>query len=226
MTFHPSASGLDGARAVLFAEALERATRVWSHPRIACTSVQLSVGSEVSTGVVAEDGANTVVFRFERWCQDGRCGRTSTYPPSAAAMTTTYPPRAEPTQVREADIELNAVHFAWFGSTSGQPEAPLDAVLVHEIGHALGFPDRCGAHVWTRDAACDPSDEESVMNAASRRTELSELDIARLCAAYPLSGAAPPDARDGGRSWVPSVMLIAALAALATTHYTRRRPLR
>lgn len=161
-----------------FNDALIKAASRWSYPAISCTSLQVVLSSPSGKHVVSEDGVNDIVFRTQTWCHNDRCGNTSTFPLRAAAMTTTYPAWSQPGRVREADVELNAVHFDWVAGSS-RPTAPLDAVLTHEIGHVLGFSDVCV------DEACPGAEAISVMRSGRTDAALSPWDIERLCAAYP-----------------------------------------
>lgn len=165
------------AREVL-ARGFARATARWSYPAIACTSLRVDLSAPSAVRIVGEDGVNSVVFRTAVWCHNERCGNVSTFPLRAAAMTTTYPESSEPGRIREADVELNAVHFAW-GASSGRPQASIEVVLTHEIGHVLGFPDVC------RKAPCSESEATSVMRSGTTTMELSPWDIERLCKAFP-----------------------------------------
>ncbi len=191
---------------------------------MACTSVNLSVGAIVNARLAHQDGLNLVVFRPGPWCHNERCGHTTTFPLRAAAMTTTYPARATPTLVQEADIELNAANFAWTETDDQRrPRAPLDAVLVHELGHVLGFEDVCLGDDGRRTADCSDEERASVMNPGSRKTALTAFDVARLCKAYPPAAASEPAA---GTPWfliVTGVLVLAGVAAFARYLLAKRR---
>jgi hypothetical protein len=167
-----------GLAPTAFLEALGNAASRWSYPAVSCTSLRVDVSSASTRRVVAEDGINSIVFRTGTWCHNERCGSTSTFPIRAAAMTTTYPPRSKSREVREADVEINAVHFDW-GAGANRRTAPLEAVLTHEIGHALGFSDVCG------DGSCPDDEATSVMRSGRSDASLNGWDVERLCAAYP-----------------------------------------
>lgn len=161
-----------------FNDALRNAAANWSYPAIPCTSLRIAISSPSGRRIVSEDGVNDVVFRTRTWCHNERCGNASTFPLRAAAMTTTYPTRAEPGKVREADVEINAVHFDW-GLAPTRLSAPLEAVLTHEIGHVLGFQDVC------LDSPCPEVEWTSIMRSGRTEPTLSPRDVERLCAAYP-----------------------------------------
>jgi hypothetical protein len=119
-----------------------------------------------------------VIFRANRWCHNERCGKDSTFPIRVAAMTTVFPRGAGPGLVKEADIELNGVHFDWSTGAGTRPVAELATVLVHELGHALGLPDACSG------PSCHDHGEGTAM-AGIGRTGPGPEDVRRVCAAFP-----------------------------------------
>ena len=168
-----------------FESALESAAAKWSYPRVSCTSLRVGVGAAVRQRLAEQDGQNLVVFRASRWCHNERCGKDATFPIAAAAMTNVYPVGAGPGKVVEADTELNAAHFDWLlapdatrGHGSHSYKTVLEAVLLHELGHVLGFPDAC------KPEHCSESESRSVMN-PSETLELSPEDVAAVCRAFP-----------------------------------------
>jgi hypothetical protein len=166
-----------GVSAEDFQRVLADAGRKWSYPAVSCTMLRIDVTPPAYQRRAVQDGQNIVVFRRSSWCHNERCGSESTFPFAAGAMTSVYPETAVPGQVTEGDIELNAVHFSWRQagkspslSSGRQRQALLDAVLLHEIGHVLGFRDDAGSR--------------GIMH-ASARTELDQEDIAAVCRAFP-----------------------------------------
>ncbi len=160
-----------------FERVLRRAASKWSYPLITCSSLRIEVARPDRIRRTVEDGRSVVVFRAARWCHDERCGARDTFPVAAAAMTSAYPQAAGPGHTTEADIELNAVNYGWKSAgRSGVDrgthtyQAALEAVLLHEIGHAVGFHD---------EQATD-----GVMH-ASEALELSPSDVSAVCRAFP-----------------------------------------
>lgn len=160
----------------VFALAIDDAARAWSYPQLPCTSVEIVRGAPASRRLVGEDGINLVVFRSQSWCHNDRCGGPATFPLRAAAMTTVFPPGARGAEVREADVEINAVRAAWLeDQTPGRPT--LRSVLLHEMGHLLGFPD------LEPLPAGIPLD--TVMREESVAEGLTERDVQATCERFP-----------------------------------------
>lgn len=120
----------------------------------------------------------------------------------------------------EADVELNAVGFDWSleakpRRTEARPVAPLVPVLVHEIGHQLGFEDACGSrHDGSVHADCSADERQSVMVSGSGRATLSDFDVRRLCSKYPRKEVHSDKATQRATQAVPGGSLTALALAL------------
>jgi len=176
-----------GLNAEAWRGAVAEAAREWSAPRVTCTSVELVVAAPAPRRTVAQDGLSLLTFRGAPFCHNDDCGHGRTYPTTVMAMTTVFPDGARGGAVVEADVELNAgtFRFAPFGTEPKPVTVPLKAVLVHELGHVLGFEDACGGQWNDADRGCPDGPPESVMYAPALREELTPLDVAALCAAFP-----------------------------------------
>ncbi len=197
-----------------------------------CTSLRIEVTPLVGAEVAARDATNLIVFRNEHWCHNESCEAGSEFPSLAAAMTTTYPAAARGRDVLEADIEINAVGYSFALGTA--PHAtlqvgtesqvvPLQAILLHEIGHLIGLEDSCAQHSVSgvlRVVGCASDEQDSVMFSQATHTELTGRDAERVCELFPLEGAtlaAPlqsPGAGAAAEDWPATVVPLVAVFGL------------
>lgn len=190
--------------------AARRAAAAWSG--VACSSLQITITEgDVASGSNA-DGLSTVAFRTRAWCLGGirRVGRC--HDPRAAAMTTLRLGRRPRGQgdipITEADIELNAVHFAWSAAKDERTSGTVDlvTVLLHELGHVIGLAHVCrrgedAAHRLPSCEAATTAVASSVMVPAGDvagaltlplRRALAPDDRRAACALYPRSPRSSP----------------------------------
>jgi hypothetical protein len=165
-----------------------------------------------------EDGANESVILF----LDG------TWPFAANAVAkTSLGFYTESGNLDDADIALNSNRFEF--TTSGQGGGPdLQAVLTHEIGHALGLD-----HSDVEGATMAPETDGS---ATEELRSLEQDDVDAICSVYPFEE--PPQERSGGDGGGCSVAGPARtrdsvslawsvmVGALARRAHRRRRPSR
>ena len=198
------------------AAAVTAAAGAWSSDANACTfvrfQVQLVSGPEPRA---ARDGMTTIVFRNSSWCgldPAGACDPTLLYDPAARAYSTVYA-TASTGAVREADIEINAVHFGWADRVA-HPELTdrhdLQNALAQQIGHVLGFDWNCSVNPTAQPQPIDHTGQPAVACASApdslrsatmhpvattddlERRTLAADDQAGLCATYPVAASACP----------------------------------
>lgn len=182
-SYRGTPAGLSGEH---WRSAIEQVASRWSYPTVPCTSLQLIVDEPRDLRVAADDEVNLIVFRNSAWCHNEDCTGNGHFPHGIYGMTQTYPLGSRGASVRGADIELNAVHYTYASgvpaaSTSELPTMPLEAALLHEIGHAIGLEDACSRGA----ASCGPSDKASAMYAPAKLTSLTTMDVQNVCSLYP-----------------------------------------
>lgn len=180
--------------------AARAAAAVWNGVR--CASVAIKVEDAPRRALAIErDGVNALVPHLVTWCADER-GRGCHDPVNPALTTVRFPPSGGPESgaIGEVDVELNAVNYRW-DDLSAPNGADLQAVLTHELGHALGLADACrmpGAQALLENdgrpapdcLASPPEVRASVMWPLAapndvRRRALSAEDRRAVCALYP-----------------------------------------
>ena len=210
----PSLSGLQRVIPTKeWQQVIEASVARWNHALEHCCSVRLIVAPGENRWLATEDGVNVIVLRQGLWCHNETCGHMSTFPMDTLAMTTAYPEGAHGAQVREADVEVNprmlhvvAADFFPKGSTLraqatasgiwvyGPPDThypvPLEAVLVHELGHMMGLSDVCvrdhSAGGMLDIGECPTAQRDSVMFPDAHQLQPTDADLEQLAQIYPL----------------------------------------
>lgn len=130
---------------------LDRSFASWQRAADACSYLQIVLEGR-RPQEIAIDEVNAVKFRNDRWCTPATADTPELcHDPDAMAITTVSyiqnPQSPRHGEIIDADIEINAVHYAVSvddQTTSDRPcHADLTSVVTHEIGHVLGLADAC-----------------------------------------------------------------------------------
>lgn len=185
----------------------------WRSDTASCSYFDLRV-EDTADAEVGLDGINLVLFREDEWCRPA-VGEDpeECYNPAAAGLTTLFfvddPNSSRNGEIVDADIELNAVHFAvgTGGDTSGPGGrclADLANTFTHEIGHLMGLDHTCwdpsGGTPQLRDdegalvPRCNEPLPDEITEATmynfqgcgeTKKATPEPDDIAGVCAIYP-----------------------------------------
>ncbi|MFC1641913.1 hypothetical protein ACFL5O_04380 [Myxococcota bacterium] len=147
VTVPPARFGIN-QRALM--RALGDAVMVW---RDACEGCRLPEIHVVPAGKqqrkVRQDGQSIVRVQGGQWCPEHARDREECYARTRAAITHLYPHTEAGSerdgQLREVDLEINAVDFQWSLQGEVPGARPLTATLVHEVGHLFGLDHPCAA---------------------------------------------------------------------------------
>ena len=134
--------------------AVDASAATWSKAANACTYLDITVASSIGRRRPARSTtAATRHLPHEHLVQaDGRrasATRTCAYDPAALALTSVSASTSSGI-IRDADIEVNAVHFNWADLVlhpnlrgDGQSFHDLQNAVTHEMGHLIGLDHTC-----------------------------------------------------------------------------------
>ena len=131
--------------------ASQLAAQAWSHADIACTGVSISMSKHVeSTGEVGLDLKNVIAFRQDRACLQPATTDPAAQPclPANVLAVTTLFKNKTTGEIFDADMEINAVNFAWADlvvdpTRANGATADFQNTLTHELGHVIGLTHNC-----------------------------------------------------------------------------------
>ena len=127
-------------------EALERAAGTWNSALAGCAAPRFALGAKpLASPGIREDLANEVLFHRRTWSSPSSPDPDDGYDSTRHALTRVRPHR-EPGnegEIRDADIEVNGVGFEWSARGERAGTLSLEAMFVHELGHALGLDHPC-----------------------------------------------------------------------------------
>jgi hypothetical protein len=120
----------------------------WNRELSDCGAPRLVVAeSSLKRAFIREDRINEVLMHDRAWCPPDAADFGHCYDRQLHASTRLRPERrpGHPTDglIKEADLEVNGVDFAWSALGERPGTLNLEAMLVHELGHVLGLDHPC-----------------------------------------------------------------------------------
>jgi hypothetical protein len=133
--------------------ASQLAAQAWSHDDVACTGLSISMTKHAeSMADVGLDGKNVIVFRQDTWCTpststDAGADEQTCYAANVMAVTTLFK-KTKTGEIVDADMEINAVNYAWANLITDPTladgfTADFQNTLTHELGHVIGLAHNC-----------------------------------------------------------------------------------
>ena len=167
--------------------ALATALDAWKAPD--CTAIEPYFAGWTPDEPASKDGVNTIAWIAD-WAKRG-------YPTQSPGYTDMqYHGHDGRWEIADADVLLDATGYDW--TVEPDHDTSLQAVLTHELGHALGLLHPC--ELGGTDDAPDCS-EASADDLASTmyplysvaQASLESDDLSGICYLYPAAGACIPD---------------------------------
>ena len=166
-------------------EALASALDAWAAPD--CGVVEPYFAGWTQDAAASKDGVNTIGW-VEDWAGSGF--------PKLSPGTTVMQYRGHDGvwEIADADIYLDAGGYDW--TTKVGADTSLQAVLTHEVGHALGMLHPCepdGADGAPDCKGADSSEQATTMYPFydAGQASLDADDVAGICYLYPVAGSCP-----------------------------------
>lgn len=173
-------------------QALASSLATWSRPT--CSQFRPFFAGWTDAAPSARDQKNTIGW-VTNWAGRG-------YPKWAPGNTEIqYRGHDNRWEIAEADVYLDASEYEW--TTADGQDTSVQAVLSHELGHALGLLHPCEPDGADSAPSCDKASPDVAATTMfpfydATQSSLSEDDVAGLCYLYPVT-ADPCEGQCGPR---------------------------
>lgn len=169
-----------GVAAPVVLEEIVASAVTWN--RVSCAAIRLEIEDTPGGHAIPGDGINTIEFVTEGWTNRGLEGN------AAATTDVAFLSRPGEVVIGEADLLLNADDFTWGVAPMASGVRDIQAVVTHELGHALGIRHPCEPNGSEGAPRCSSTYEESALYPVYlgiTQRILGPLDRDALCYLYP-----------------------------------------